>query len=331
MNSWLWPTLIPQMLEREDDVRLVGVGSLLSRNLDLVLGRKIIFGTGSGYSSPPSPEQAKAWKVYCVRGPLTAGLMGLDPSLAVTDGAWLINQIPQYASLPTDRHGTVFVPHWTSAKFGNWDPVCTAAGVHLVDPLWDCARVFSDIANAELALVESLHGAIIADYYRTPWIPVVSPSRILKFKWLDWCGSLGLDYAPYELPPSDYVDCLIQRTSPNSVNTNIHQIEVPADTYDVVQTAPPPRKAGATYFAKRRLKSRLRTVRNYGIDRLADMRNGKLFSSWNRQHTDRMAAYFTKLQHQSPYLSADDVRSAKIEGLNIALEKMQRDFEKGLI
>ncbi len=329
MNSWLWPELVPEMLEREDDIRLIGVGSLLSRNLDLVPGRKVVFGTGSGYSSPPSPEQAKAWQIYCVRGPLTAGLMGLDPSLAVTDGAWLINQIPKYAKLPTDRTGTVFVPHWTSAKFGNWSPVCEAAGVNYVDPLWDCERVFSDIANAELALVESLHGAIIADYYRTPWVPVASPSRILKFKWLDWCGALGLEYAPYRLPPSDYVDCMIQRIAPKSVETELSQIEVPADTYDVVQTAPPPSKAGKVYFAKRRIKKRLRNARNYGIDKLADVRDGALFQSWNGRHMERMSAYFAQLQQQPSYLSAPDIRSAKINGLNTVLEKMREDFKEG--
>ena len=329
MNSWLWPELIPDMLEREDDMRLVGVGSLLSRNLDLVPGRKVIFGTGSGYSSPPSPEQAKAWRIYCVRGPLTAGLMGLDPALAVTDGAWLINRIPRYAALPTDRRGTVFVPHWTSAKFGNWAQVCAAADVGYIDPLWDCDRVFSDIAGAELALVESLHGAIIADYYRTPWIPVVSPSRILRFKWLDWCGSLGLEYAPYRLPPSDYVDCLMQRERPGRVTTGLDRIEVPADTYDVVQTPPPPETANAVYFAKRRVRKRLRNLRNYGIDRLADIRNGPLFRSWNARHTDRMAGYFAELKTRTPSLSAADVRAARLDGLNAALDRMQGDFREG--
>lgn len=331
MNSWLWPALIPEMLEREDDIRFIGIGSLLSRNLDLVPGRKVIFGTGSGYSSPPSPEQARNWTIYGVRGPLTAGLMGLDPALAITDGAWLINQMPEYASLPTERRGTVFVPHWTSAKFGDWAPLCDQAGVHYVDPLWECARVFSDIAHAELALVESLHGAIIADYYRTPWIPVTSPSRILKFKWLDWCGSLGLDYAPYRLPPSDYVDARIQRIAPGSIDTGLHRIEVPADTYDVKETPPPPAEAGAVYFAKRRVRKKLRNLRNAGLDQLAEVRDGRLFRGWNARHRDRMVTYFKELQSQRPQLSSDAIRAEKIDGLNAALERMRADFRDGKI
>lgn len=329
MNSWLWQALVPEMLEREDDYRLVGVGSLLSCNLDLVPGRKVVFGTGSGYSSPPTPEQGKRWRVYCVRGPLTARLMGLEPELGITDGAWLINQVPDYAAVPTERRGTVFVPHWTSAKFGAWAAACKASDVTYVDPLWDCARVFHDIAHAELAVVESLHGAIIADYYRTPWIPVVSPSRILKFKWLDWCQSLGLDYAPFLLPPSDYVDCLIQRKPAGKVDTALSRLDVPADTYDVRETPPPPSKAGVVYFTKRRIKARLRKARNFGVDQLSHVRDSAVFRGWNERHRDRLAEYFKALQAQRPQLSDDTIRAEKIDRLNGALERMRSDFREG--
>jgi succinoglycan biosynthesis protein ExoV len=331
MNSWLWPALIPEMLDRKDDIRLVGIGSLLSRNLDLVQGRKVIFGTGSGYSSPPSREQARNWLIYCVRGPLTAGLMGLDPALAVTDGAWLINQIPGYAELPAARSGTVFVPHWTSAQFGNWNPICQAASISYVNPLWDCARVFSNIAHAELAIVESLHGAIIADYYRTPWIPVFSPSRILKFKWLDWCKSLDLEYVPYHLPPSDYLDCLLQRISPRTVDTRLYQINVPINTYDIKQTPAPPAQAGLLYQSKYRVKKQLRSLRDYGMAKLSKARDNALARNWNAHHTDRMSAYFTQLRSQTPCLSMPNIRNEKIDKLNDALEKLRSDFKDGLL
>lgn len=129
-------------LNRSDDIRLIGIGSLLSRNLDLVQGRKIVFGTSSGYSSLPSPEQADKWSIYCVRGPLTARLLGLDPARSITDGTWLINQVPEYAQIPTTRHGTVFIPHWTSAKFGVWEPLCERASIRYIDPPWDCSHIF---------------------------------------------------------------------------------------------------------------------------------------------------------------------------------------------
>ena len=46
-----------------------------------------------------------------------------------------------------------------------------------------------------------MHGAIVADALRTPWIPVVTSPRILSFKWQDWCASIGVPYQPWILLP----------------------------------------------------------------------------------------------------------------------------------
>lgn len=44
-----------------------------------------------------------------------------------------------------------------------------------------------------------MHGAIVADAYRIPWIGV-DMYGINKFKWQDWMLSLGLDVPLYKLP-----------------------------------------------------------------------------------------------------------------------------------
>lgn len=326
MNSWLWPELTPELLAREDDIRLIGIGSLLSRNLDLVAGPKVVFGTGSGYSSLPTKDQAAAWDVRCVRGPLTARHLGLAPEKAITDGAWLINQIPRYAEVPTTRKGTVFVPHWSTASYGNWGQICAQSDLTYVDPFADCDTVFGALARAELAIVESLHGAIIADFYRTPWIPVASPKRILKYKWLDWCQSLGLEYQPYLLPPSDYVDHLLQGEKRQPISTTPVSISVPLDTFDVLQTAPAPRKPGLTYKARMQAKTVLRKGRTVALEALARGRNTAPFRSWNARHTDRMQTYFETLKGYKPHLSRDDIRATRIDQLNTALDLMKQDY-----
>lgn len=329
MNSWLWQELIPDLIAREDDIRLIGIGSLLSRNLDMVQGPKVVFGTGSGYSSLPTPEQAAGWDIYAVRGPLTARYLGLDPAKAITDGAWLINRIPRYRDIPTDRSGTVFVPHWTSAAYGDWDRICTQSAVRYVDPLWDCDTVFSALATAELAIVESLHGAIIADYYRTPWIAVASPGRVLKYKWLDWCQSLDLHYAPFALPPSDYVDALFQKQKPLHATGTPMPIDVPADTFDVRQTAPNPGTPGRLHHAKGRAKSVLRTARNRGLDEVAKIRNSLLFRSWNARQTDAMVRYFETLKSTAPMLSGEAIRQTRIDQLNTAFDALKARYGVG--
>lgn len=326
MNSWLWPELIPELLQRDDDIRLVGIGSLLSRNLDLVAGPKVVFSTGSGYSTLPSPQQAEKWDIRCVRGPLTARYLGLDPEKSITDGAWLINQLPGFSGLATARSGTVFVPHWSTAAYGNWRGICEHGGLTYVDPLDGRDVVFPALQNAELAIVESLHGAIIADYYRTPWIAVASPKRILKFKWLDWCKSLDMEYSPYMLPPSDYLDCLLQGQSRNDLPDTPVAIPVPASTFDAHKTPPPPQKPGAKHKVKMRARALARTARGAVLDIGAKLRDGPAFRGWNARHADRMQGYFKALCSRAPQLSAPQVRSDRIDQLNTALEKMRRDY-----
>ncbi len=44
-----------------------------------------------------------------------------------------------------------------------------------------------------------MHGAIVADAYRIPWIGV-DMYGVNKFKWQDWMLSLELDVPLYKLP-----------------------------------------------------------------------------------------------------------------------------------
>jgi succinoglycan biosynthesis protein ExoV len=51
-----------------------------------------------------------------------------------------------------------------------------------------------------------MHGAIIADALRIPWVPISAfNSRHEKdthsFKWADWCGSVDVEFEPLRLPP----------------------------------------------------------------------------------------------------------------------------------
>jgi len=326
MNSWLWAEIIPEQLARNDDVRLIGIGSILARDLDLVAGRKVVFGTGSGYNSPPLPEQADGWDIRCVRGPLTAQLMGIEPQKAITDGAWLINQIPRFSKVPQMKSGTVFVPHWSSAVYGAWTEVCGEAGLTYVDPFWDCDTVFGEIAKAELVIAESLHAAIIADYYRTPWIPVASLDRILTFKWLDWCGSLNLEYNPYILPPSDYADCLFQGGRPSQLSTELRSLSVNRSQYDIRRADRAPRRHGWAFEMEKVARRAGRHGRTAFLKGITKVRNTAPLAGWNRTHADRMVKYFDELSAQRPNLSTEAERSEKIDRLNCALLEMQKDY-----
>ena len=72
LNEWLWPRLIPELLAREDDVRLIGIGSLLKADVQRIAGRKVVFGSGSGCGPPPPADAMADWRFCAVRGPQTA-------------------------------------------------------------------------------------------------------------------------------------------------------------------------------------------------------------------------------------------------------------------
>jgi hypothetical protein len=65
-----------------------------------------------------------------------------------------------------------------------------------IDPGGEVDEVLAAIRGCEVVLAEAMHGAIIADALRIPWIPVRCYDHILDFKWRDWCESLQLQYEP---------------------------------------------------------------------------------------------------------------------------------------
>jgi succinoglycan biosynthesis protein ExoV len=60
-------------------------------------------------------------------------------------------------------------------------------------------------------VTEAMHGAIVADTLRIPWIPVVCSPEIATFKWRDWTASLDLPYRPIAIPPSSAFEALKHR------------------------------------------------------------------------------------------------------------------------
>src|SRR5882762_4159193 len=102
LNPWLWDRLLPGFFRGDfphepklrnacpdGETLFIGIGTLLNRDRNIPEGpRKIVFGSGSGYGPPPVIDAS--WDISCVRGPLTAEMLGLDKSLAVTDPAVLV-------------------------------------------------------------------------------------------------------------------------------------------------------------------------------------------------------------------------------------------------
>jgi hypothetical protein len=189
LNPWLWPQLMPEVFaEQSEDELFVGIGSLLGVSVP-VATKIIILGTGAGYKPLPSPIPTW-WYVYCVRGPLTARAMGLPPELGIGDGAILIRSLdlPQ----PSVQHRVSFMPHWETAIIGEWREICRATDVHYIDPRESVETVIREIRSSSRLITSAMHGAIVADAFRVPWIAAQPFSKKHFFKWRDWSSPLGV-------------------------------------------------------------------------------------------------------------------------------------------
>jgi succinoglycan biosynthesis protein ExoV len=320
MNAWLWSSLFPNLISADDETRLVGVGTLIRSELKFIGDKIEIFGSGLGYGDTPAKELVSKWKIHCVRGPLTAKTLGIDEKYAVVDGAWLISLIPEFRSIP-EKKRRVFVPHWTSARDDAWTRVCEDCDLEYVNPLADSKKVIHQIATSELAIVESLHGAIIADYFRTPWIPIRTSERILSFKWLDWCASVGLDYCPVHLPAPGWISAFSNvGTSHIGAGANRYVSEGPA--------RPEPDRRRALPELKQKLKPLARRLRAGVVNGVQRARNIWPVSIWHEQQVSKAVQKLKHISAGKSFLSADATRETKIEQLAIAAEAFRKDHSR---
>ena len=198
LNTWIWPSLLPGIFDGDKSVGFVGIGTVLNSKLEGRFSRTVVFGSGYGFFDPPKFDSS--WKVYCLRGELTAQAVGLAPQFGIADPGILVNQLFKPSSLKLNKFG--FMPHIFKLVDGGdkmFRDACNAQGMYFIDPRWEIQHVLEAIASCEVLITAAMHGAIAADALRVPWIPVVTNAGIPEFKWTDWCTSIGLEYNPHRI------------------------------------------------------------------------------------------------------------------------------------
>jgi hypothetical protein len=199
LNVWMWPQLLPHAFDDPAGALFLGIGSTL---FDFFPAQqtKIVFGAGyAGYT--PKPHIDETWKIYFIRGRFTAEALNIDPSLVIGDAAILLRSCALPA--PSERHSVSFMPHWESMQWGNWEPVCRRAGVHFIDPRRSVSEILSELRASELVITEAMHGAIVADALRVPWIAIEPIRPIHRMKWHDWASAIDLKLDPRRLGASN--------------------------------------------------------------------------------------------------------------------------------
>lgn len=291
LNPWLWSQLLPDIFDEDASTIFVGIGTILN-NLIPHKPTKVVFGAGVGYGNR-KPVIDNRWKIYCVRGPLSAQALALSPNLALTDPAVLIKNLWQ----PKERknHPVSFMPHVGSIKYWDWKSFCESLDIHYIDPQADIERVLHDIDCSELLIAEAMHGAIVADALRIPWIPVRINKFILEFKWYDWCQSVGLDYAPVFLP---------RLYSEEGIASRLHTQFKLLRFYDT--------------YVSNLLTQMLETGLRYAVQKIVSRR------------VDQISISFEKLiRNTPPVLSSDQALSSVISRLEEKLENFKADCASG--
>ena len=132
---------------------------------------------------------------------MTAELLGIPADLAITDAAYCLAFIDESPNEAIESRRTVFMPHHKTELEVDWQSLCSDLGWHYLSPASTVESGLRMLRAAKLVVTEAMHGAIVADLYRVPWVPVRYGFRFLDFKWQDWCRSLAIDYNPIDLPP----------------------------------------------------------------------------------------------------------------------------------
>lgn len=201
LNNFIFQKYLPYFFDDEEEELFLGIGTILG--LKKSSSRKIVFSSGvsdimkSTYGSIPIIDNS--YDIICVRGPLTAKVLNLDNSLAVIDGAYLLYDF--YKKSERKKYRISYMPHVGSESFFNeLKDVFEELGVNYISPKEDLKIVLEKINQSELVLAEAMHGAIVADALRVPWIPIKMYSTINEFKWKDWLFSIDKHYYPIILP-----------------------------------------------------------------------------------------------------------------------------------
>ncbi|MCL6707777.1 polysaccharide pyruvyl transferase family protein [Pseudomonas sp. R2.Fl] len=254
LNLWLWDHLLPGFRDVHEQTLLVGVGTVLNPVLLPTGVHKLVVGSGYGYGTPPDTADSREWDIRCVRGPLTAKRLGLSPAMGIVDPAVMITEMPEFRDLPK-RHRKTFIPHWESAEFGMWQSVCEPAGLTYLDPRGEAKSVIAHIAQSELVVAESMHGAILADAFRVPWIAVTTSRSINDFKWNDWAASVGVTYEPHQIPVSTRAEAVAKKSRFWGMKFDGERVQTPAADGDPgeVATRPKPARNGIRGLAKQLL------------------------------------------------------------------------------
>ncbi|WP_157223253.1 polysaccharide pyruvyl transferase family protein [Afipia felis] len=137
-------------------------------------------------------------KIYAVRGPISAKMLGLEGRVPIGDSALVLPAIYRPIMLSEYRNKSICIPHFNDDRSDQ--EILSRSGCDLIarpnigPELADIYRLIDIIASAKFVLSSSLHGAIAAAAYGTPfcfWDAGIPTD--LPLKWDDFAASANFE------------------------------------------------------------------------------------------------------------------------------------------
>jgi len=196
LNKYLWEHYFPNFFDDDETQVFFGIGTILQAAKKFYPKSEIIvFGSGA-----INGEQKKEdnFTVKFVRGPLSAAALNDGNSAYITDPAILTPAL--YPAKNSEKKFTFsYIPHYSVAN-NSYRKAVERLGIKYIDPRDPIHEIIDAVNASETMICEAMHGAIVADSYRVPWIPVCSFQSFNTFKWNDWASSLGMTLEVQRLP-----------------------------------------------------------------------------------------------------------------------------------
>lgn len=197
LNLHLWESLMPDLINSNHNHAILGVGTLQGLALPSEQHINYIHVLGSGGNGMPTKNWLDSrFQVHFVRGPLTAKYWN-QVGKEIADGAYLLRiseLLNATANTPDKLKQIGYIPHHYSESHSDIAYICSLVGLKYISPCQkNISNFITEVNSCNSIISEALHGAIIADALRVPWISVKSGEQIFDFKWRDWELSIGIE------------------------------------------------------------------------------------------------------------------------------------------
>ncbi|MDF2177297.1 polysaccharide pyruvyl transferase family protein [Aliiglaciecola sp. CAU 1673] len=202
LNPYIFKHYFPNMDNVHPDCVFIGIGSIFDGRFS-PSPQKLVFGPGARGANA-LPELDNSWDIRFVRGPLTQAAVqkqGIECPY-ISDPGLLISEFFEPKSANAQDIG--LIPYFRT-EHQPWQEIADRLSFKLISPRLSVEEFANSIRQCRFVVTEAMHGAIIADALRVPWLPYSSitashEKETHQFKWTDWCQSVGMEFSELNLP-----------------------------------------------------------------------------------------------------------------------------------